>query len=75
MVQTEILNEGTLIRHYSDQNKVLRQVETGREYSEAVDVVPCAYTYEETEKEIKTEGGSVPTAMLDTAYTEGVNDS
>lgn len=55
MVQTEILNEGTLIRHYSDQNLVLRQVETGREYSEAVDVVPCAYTYEETEKEIKTD--------------------
>lgn len=57
MVQTELLKDGTLIRHYSDQNKVLRQVETGKEYCEAVDVVPCVYTYEETEKPLPQRRG------------------
>lgn len=49
MIQTEYLNDGTLIRHYSDSGKMLLQVETGIVYGEAVDVVPCIYTYEETE--------------------------
>lgn len=48
----EILENG-LIRHYSDAGKMLKQVETGVEYSEAVDVVPCRYTYEETDKPIE----------------------
>ena len=37
---------------------MIRQVETGTIYSEAVDVVPCEFTYEETDqivKEIKIE--------------------
>ena len=41
-----------LIRHFSDAGKYIRQVETGIEYAEAVDVIPCRYTYEETEREI-----------------------
>lgn len=49
MVKTELLKDGTLIRHYSDKGMKLRQVETGVEYGEAVDVFPCRYTYEETE--------------------------
>lgn len=40
----------TLVRHYSDQGFMIRQIETGIEYSEAVDVIPCTYTYEETDK-------------------------
>ena len=43
----------TLIKHESDAGKYIRQVETGREYASAVDVVPCKYTYEETEREIE----------------------
>lgn len=44
------------VRHYSDANKYIKQVETGAEYSEAVDVIPCQYTYLETDREIeKTE--------------------
>ena len=43
----------TLIKHESDAGKYIRQVETGREYASAVDVVPCKYTYEETEKNIE----------------------
>ena len=57
MIQTELLKNGTLIRHYSDEGKMLLQVETGLEYAEAVDVVPCQYTYEETENDIE-EGGA-----------------
>lgn len=41
-----------LIKHESDCGKIIRQVETGREYSSAVDVMPCRYTYEETEKDV-----------------------
>ena len=42
-----------LIRHFSDAGKYIRQVETGIEYAEAIDVMPCRYTYEETEKEVE----------------------
>ena len=48
MVKTELLNNGKFILHYSDENKMLRQVETGELYGEAVDIVPCKFTYEET---------------------------
>lgn len=37
------------IRRYSDQNVKLRQIETGNLYDDAVDIVPCPYTYEETD--------------------------
>lgn len=50
MIKTEYLNDGTLIKHYSDEGKVLRQVETGAIYSEPIDVVPCAFTYEEVDE-------------------------
>ena len=49
MLQTELLKEGTLIRHYSDEDTLIRQIETGVLYSEAIDVIPCKYTYEESE--------------------------
>ena len=50
------VNGRTLIKHDSDAGKYIRQVETGREYSSAVDVIPCKYTYEETEREIEKKG-------------------
>ena len=50
MVKTEILQDGTLIRHYSSKGKPLLQVETGIVYDEAVDTIPCRYTYKETEQ-------------------------
>ena len=55
MIQRELLKNGALIRHCSDEGKMLLQVETGLEYAEAVDVVPCQYTYEETDKRIPME--------------------
>lgn len=55
MILTEFLNDGTLIKHYSDKNVMLLQVETGTMYSDPIDVVPCRYTYEETEVAIESE--------------------
>lgn len=40
---------GARERRYSDQNVKLRQIETGCLYEDAVDKVPCVYTYEETD--------------------------
>jgi glutaredoxin 2 len=48
MIKTELLKDGELIRHYSDIGMKLLQVETGTMYDEAIDIVPCKYTYEET---------------------------
>ena len=48
MIQVEYLKNGELVRHYSDTGMMILQVETGLEYEEAVDVVPCRYTYKET---------------------------
>lgn len=52
MIQTEILSNG-LIRHYSDKNKRIIQNETNIEYDEAVDVIPCSFTYRESENDIE----------------------
>ena len=40
------------IRHYSDADRMIRQVETGIIYQDAVDKIPCKYTYEETDEPI-----------------------
>lgn len=50
MIKTEFLNDGTLIKHYSDAGFILLQVETGAKYSDPVDIVPCRYTYIETDE-------------------------
>lgn len=39
-----------LYRMYSDAGCLIRQVETGAEYSEAIDVADATYTYTETDK-------------------------
>ena len=52
-----------LVKTYSTDNKYIMQVETGLEYTEAIDIgekvgeeyKPTKYTYEETDKEIKVE--------------------
>lgn len=46
-----------LYKTYSDINKIIRQIETGNEYDEAIDVADengnIKYTYEETDKDIE----------------------
>lgn len=51
MIVTEMI--GDHIRHYSDRGVKIRQVETGIIYEDAVDIVPCPYTYEETDDPIE----------------------
>lgn len=55
MIITELVDEGTRERRYSDQGVKLRQIETGYLYDDAVDVIPCGYTYEETDEPITPE--------------------
>lgn len=42
-----------LIKTFSNSNKMIRQIETGVIYTEAIDIYPCRYTYEETDEKIK----------------------
>ena len=41
-----------LYRTYSDSNLMIKQVETGNVYAEAIDVENASYTYEETDMSI-----------------------
>ena len=50
LVQEKISD--TLIKTYSDAGFLIKQVETGIEYAEAVDVLPLRYTDVETDKPI-----------------------
>lgn len=44
-----------LYKSYSDENFYIKQIETGIEYMEAIDVEDAPYTYEETNKKIEEE--------------------
>ena len=46
------IGDRELLHTYSDSNKYILQVETSNIYNEAYDVIPCKYTYTETEEEI-----------------------
>jgi len=51
MIHQEEIEIGgkTFLRTASDEFYI-RQAETGYTYEEAIDVLPCPYTYEETEE-------------------------
>ena len=49
MIMREFVDNYTRVRHYSDENYMIRQAKTGNLYEDAVDVIPCKYTYEETD--------------------------
>ena len=55
MIQVEYIENGARIHHWSDINMKIRQIETGYIYDDAIDVVPCKYTYEETDIPIDKE--------------------
>lgn len=65
MLNTELLNDGTLIKHYSDIGMIILQNETGLIYSEAIDIVPCPYTYTETDQPIEIEEGLIESHSID----------
>lgn len=56
MIQIETIQNR--VRHWSDLGMMIRQIETGILYEDAVDVVPCRYTYEETDTPISEEPAS-----------------
>lgn len=51
MIVEQIIDE-KLVKHSSDQSLKIRQIETGAVYDDAIDVIPCRYTYEETDEPI-----------------------
>lgn len=55
MIIEEYIEDNTRVRHYSDENLKIRQIETDIIYDDAIDVIPCKYTYEETDIPIDTE--------------------
>lgn len=59
-----------LYRTYSDQGFMLRQIETGATYSEAVDVEGDPYTYEETDILIESDGEIKPSLAPDEISAE-----
>ncbi len=86
MIIVELVDEGTRERRYSDQNMKLLQVETQVLYDDAVDVIPCKYTYEETDIPIEvpeepeapsldqTFGGMIPPQMIPPVMNNDNND-
>lgn len=44
-----------LYRTYSDADLMIRQIETGKIYAEAIDVENSGYTYEETDIQVTDE--------------------
>lgn len=54
MIIVELVDNDTRERRYSDKNVKLLQVETGVLYEDAVDIIPCRYTYEESDVPIES---------------------
>lgn len=54
MIIVVLVDNDTRERRYSDKNVKLLQVETGILYEDAVDVIPCRYTYEESDVPIES---------------------
>lgn len=52
-IETITINGRTLVRTYSDANRMIRQDGTGNIYSEAVDPVGSGRTYTETDTPIE----------------------
>ena len=56
--ETITINGRTLVRTYSDSNRMIKRDGTGAVYSEAYDPSDSGRTYTETEEEIATEADS-----------------
>lgn len=52
MIREEIL-DNNFVRHYSDEGFKIKQIETNIIYSDAIDLIPCRYTYEETDEPLE----------------------
>ena len=54
-IETITINGRTLVRTYSDANRMIRQDSTGAVYSEAYDPAGSGRTYTETDEIIETD--------------------
>lgn len=59
-----------LVRHSSDSDKYIVQLETGTEYEEAIDLYPCRYTYIESERVIQREEPALLEQAIDAKETQ-----
>ena len=59
MIVSELVENGERIRHWSDASLKICQVETGHIYEDAVDVIPCPFTYVETDEPIPEDPATV----------------
>jgi hypothetical protein len=50
--QQEVIVNGKTYLYTKSDKYVLEQVETGARYDEAYDLIPCQYTYVETDEEL-----------------------
>lgn len=56
MITTETIMIGTRqFQKTTSDTYMIRQIETGNVYQEAIDILPCIYTYEETAIPLTTE--------------------
>lgn len=55
MIREELIENGERIHHWSDTKMKILQTETGIIYDDAIDVVPCLYTYEETDEPVESD--------------------
>lgn len=65
MIVEEIIDGGVRVLHYSNLGMMMRQQPTGVIYPEAIDLMPCAYTYEETDIPIEDDGEATAQEILD----------
>lgn len=53
--KTEIINNKECILTYSNKNKYIKQIETGKLFCSALDLATSNFTYEETTIDIEAE--------------------
>lgn len=51
------IRKRNFLRSYSDSGKMILKRETGALYAEALDLIPCRFTYEETDISIEEDSG------------------
>lgn len=67
--ETIQINGKDFIHTWSDTNMQIKQIETNILYSDAIDISPCPYTYEESNIPIDEQEGE----EVDSQYKEAFN--
>jgi hypothetical protein len=70
MIVVEHISDKNLDKRYSDNGVLIRQIETDTLYSEAIDIVPCPFTYEETDIPIEDDDEDADASDYEEALSE-----